>query len=185
MSFAEAYEKDRSLWEPAAQLAQIVGDGGRIWSLNAPYHVSMAPAPRIEGFLSFGMSPLYHEILFEPPEQARELLRRGGLDFFIVDYSMPLFDVLPHAPLFRPESIRDWLSVVWSEGDIYLLSWARSGEEPLSDKFLARYAQAVEDAQQSADWQGLHARVEGIYRRSRGSYPLAMDEQARPLRGFQ
>ncbi|MCP4005917.1 MAG: hypothetical protein GY725_17140 [bacterium] len=185
LSFADVYEQDRSLWRPAERLARTLEPNARVWSLNGPYHLSMAPSPRIEGFLSFGMSLKYEEVLFESPKRARSLLREAGLDYFLVDTSRPLFDVLPHAELFRPENIGDWLSVAWREDDAWVFSWSQPGSAPIPEEFLSSYARMVEEAQENADWRGLHGRLENIYRRSGGSYPLKVDRAAPAIRGFQ
>lgn len=117
---------------------QQVPRGARIWSFHI-HSYCMAPDCRIESADSFVMSPHTFELMFGPAEDARALLHREGLDYFILSTDLGVRDWHIAAPLLAPDHIADNLGIKWTDGTTYLLTWIGPGVEPLSPEWVAKY----------------------------------------------
>lgn len=187
VGYLEAYEASRA-WRPslvpARALAGVLPPGTRVWSFNAADN--MAPTLQVESMVSFSMGPRWHEVLFEPPERARAILREQHLDYFLIDAQRPFFEILPHAPLFEPDQLTRWLGVAWSQGDIYLLTWKNETTSSISPEFLKQYRERIDASQKIADWRRLYERLHSIYDANKGKpYPLRRAPDLPPVRGWQ
>ncbi len=184
LSYSQVYERQGRSWSASRSLARTLPAGSRIWSFNVI--ASMAPAPRFETMVSFSMGPRWHEVLFEPAEHARAVLREEGLDYFLIDTRDRFFDLLPHSPLFRPGEIERWMRVVWHEDGQYVLTWRDRPAPPLPEELLRDYRAQIEESQQVADWKALYERIGSIYRANRGRpYPLRREPGLPAIRGWQ
>jgi hypothetical protein len=119
-----------------------IGPGKRIWSFNINSYC-MLPGCHFESLLASSMSKHREEILFGPPQSAEQVLRREGLNYFFISTSMPILDVLQCTPLFSPDTIQNYLDVVWTDGRDVLLTWKGQGGERLPPEWLERYRKAV------------------------------------------
>jgi hypothetical protein len=143
-SLAEAYGKVAGPYafgaiHPGASTAvKMVPAGARVWSTNVDLYC-MAPDCIIESFISFKLSPRLNEILNGPPEQARDILKEEGLNFFLFSSQFTLLDILPYSHLFDPSVIERFLGVKWTDGETYLLTWAGPDTLPLGPDFMQKY----------------------------------------------
>jgi hypothetical protein len=127
-----------------------IGPGKRIWSFNINGYC-MLPGCRFESLLVSSMSKHREEILFGSPENARQILHREGLDYFYISTRLPLLDVLQCTPLFSPDTIQNYLDVIWTDGRDVLLTWKGQGGERPSSEWLERYRKAVTPSQYLPD----------------------------------
>jgi hypothetical protein len=143
-SLADAYGKVAGPYEfgaihPATSTAvKSLPAGARVWSTNVDLYC-MAPDCIIESVISFKLSPRLNEVLNGPPEQARDILREEGLNFFLFSARFPLLDILPYSHLFDPSVIERFLGVKWTDGETYLLTWAGPDTQPLGPDFMRQY----------------------------------------------
>ena len=119
-----------------------IGPGKRIWSFNMNTYC-MLPGCHFESVFASSMSKHREEILFGPPENAEQVLRREGLNYFFISTGIPVLDVLQCTPLFSPDTIQNHLDVVWTDGRDVLLTWKGQGGERPSPEWLERYRKAV------------------------------------------
>src|SRR5215216_4738052 len=121
----------------------IVGPGRRIWTFNL-HAYCMLPKCKMDSFTSVNMSPDYDRVLVGPPEEARDILQRAGLNYFLYSTSSDLGvqDILGHAPLFIPDNIANYLGIRWTDGTTYLLTWLGPDTTPLDESWLAAYRAA-------------------------------------------
>jgi hypothetical protein len=129
---------------------KIIGPGKRIWSFNINSYC-MLPGCHYESLLASSMSKHREEILFGPPESAQQILRREGLDYFFISTRLPIQDVLHCTPLFSPDTIQNYLDVVWTDGRDVLLTWKGQGSAGLSPEWLERYRRAAAPSQHLPD----------------------------------
>jgi hypothetical protein len=114
----------------------------RIRSLHI-HTYCMAPDCQIESASSFLLSPQTFRILFGPPLEARNILRREDLNYFLVSKELLIYDFLPAAPLFSPDHIAEYFGVKWTDGTTYLLTWLGPGIKPLDATWVADYRRQV------------------------------------------
>ena len=118
-----------------------IGPGKRLWSFNINAYC-MLPGCHAESLFASSMSKHREDILFGTPETAERILRREGLDYFYISTRIPVQDVLQCTPLFSPDTILNYMDVVWTDGRDVLLTWKGAGEPP-SPEWLERYRKAV------------------------------------------
>jgi hypothetical protein len=133
----------------ALAASRQVEPGTPIWSTNVASYC-MVPGCHIESVSSFKMSPRLDEILAGPPERAKVLLQKAGLNYFLFSKDIPLLDVLPYSHLFAPETIGRFLGIKWSNGSAYLLTWAGPGTRPLDAGFIDAYTKRL--ASDDSEW---------------------------------
>ena len=191
ISMAHAYATRQSAVQmPTVEARWAVGDPtARVYTFNQNNY-SMAPGCEVESFVSFAFRRDWHTVMFESPEVAREALRAQGLNYFLIDFNAVVIDVIPYAPLFRPENIGKYLRVAWSQGDIFLLTWrdtdapGAGGADPLPCEFICRYDESY--FTQWVDFRPLYEQVRTIYEGNRGrAYPVYRDPALPPVRGWQ
>jgi hypothetical protein len=130
-----------------------VGRGTRVWSFHI-HSYCMLPDCRWETDRSFTMSPHMFEILFGPPDRARDILKREGLNYFLLSRELGIQDVRAGVGLFGPDTIGDYLGVKWTDGTTYLLTWLGPGVERLSADWLLNYRQQVSESPNPFVYQG-------------------------------
>jgi hypothetical protein len=119
-----------------------IGPGKRIWSFHI-FSYCMLPGCHVESMLASSMTKYRAEIMFGPPENAEQILRREGLNYFFVSTRIPIQEVLQCTRLFSPDTIQNHLDVAWTDGTDVLLTWKGQGGEPLSREWLEKYRQAI------------------------------------------
>jgi hypothetical protein len=119
-----------------------IGPGKRIWSFNINSYC-MLPGCHFESLLASSMSKHREEILFGPPENAEQVLRREELNYFFISTRIPVLEVLQCTPLFSPDTIQSHMDVVWTDGSDVLLTWKGQGGERLSGAWLDKYRKAL------------------------------------------
>ena len=130
-----------------------VGRGTRVWSFHV-HAYCMLPDCRWETDRSFTMSPHTFEILFGPPDRARDILRHEGLNYFLISRELGVEDVRAGVGLLAPDTIGDYLGVKWTDGTTYLLTWLGPGVQQLSAEWLANYRQQVSESPNPFIYQG-------------------------------
>jgi hypothetical protein len=144
----------------------------------------MAPHRELETFWSYALGKHWHDIMFEPPERAREVLKEQGLNYFLIDVggALPFWEVIQFSPLLSVRNVGTYLQVAWNEGDLYLLTWPGPGTSPIPESFLTRYS----ELSQKGKLQPLYERVRLIYEMNRDKpYPVWRDPALPPVRGWQ
>jgi hypothetical protein len=119
-----------------------IGPGKRIWSFNINSYC-MLPGCHFESLLASSMSKHREEILFGPPENAEQVLRREGLNYFFISTRIPILEVLQCTPLFSPDTMQSYLDIVWTDGTDVLLTWKGQGGDALSWEWLEKYREAI------------------------------------------
>jgi hypothetical protein len=189
ISLAHAYATRLGVQMPVVEARQAAGDAtARVYSFNQNNY-SMAPGCEVESFVSFALHQDWHTVMFEEPVIAREALRAQGLNHFMIDLNAPVIDVIPYAPLFRPENIGRYFKVAWRKGDLYLLTWGdpdvlEDGLEPIPAEFFGGYNEKY--FTRWNDFRPLYEQVRTIYEMNRGrSYPVYRDPDLPTVKGWQ
>ena len=128
----------------------------------------------------------WHKIVLEDAETSKKLLQQQGLNYFLIDTTEAFFDVLPHSELFSPDKIDRNLQSLWTDGDVYLLTWPTSQTKPLQKKFRLQYQESINKGQVFADFKGMYEQLKIIYNlNKKSSYPLKIPDNLPPVRGWQ
>jgi len=72
------------------------------------------------------------DVLFGSPTEAREILQHDGLDYFLIEMDGELSDPFMCAPLFSPDTMKEYLGIRWTDGRHFLLTWLGAGIAPLT-----------------------------------------------------
>jgi len=145
---------------------------------------SMAPDCEVESFVSFALHRGWHEIMFGPSPQAREVLQAQGLNYFLIDLGASVVDILQYSPLLCPANIQKNFEVVWRQADVYLLTWPGSNTTRLPAEFMQRYGE--EYFTRCLDLRNLYGRVKLIYEQNKDQpYPIRRDPSLPPVKGWQ
>lgn len=149
------------IYEGIVPAWRIAGPNARIWAFH-PGSVCMLPDCNLQGFPAMRLSRQWEVVFFGSPEQAVQVLKSEGLNFFFFTKDLGVADVLPAARLFSPEIIGRYLAVRWSDGTSYLLSWPGPDTKPIDESFLAAYSKALSTSglyqpfkARIADWKAI------------------------------
>ena len=186
-SIADAYSAQNAVWPAALKMSAVAGPGAAIWLSEVGAHFCVAPTCNTESFFSYSMGKYWHAIMFGSPEEAKRALQEGGLNYFAIDTGSPFFDLLPYSRLFRPDAIGKYLGIVWTDGTVYLLTWRSSRTLPLSEAFMAGYANAIKAGLRIADFAALYSDLDGIYVKwsTNRRWPVKTDPDEPRPRGWQ
>jgi hypothetical protein len=146
----------------------------------------MVPGCWIESVVSFKMSGRLDEIVSSPPERARELLQKAGLNYFLVTKDSRLLDLLPYSQLFLPETIGRYLGIRWTDGSAFLLTWVGPETTPIGPEFLDVYNRLLARTQHPWFQFGklvpqLATASEGLRRKAWGEMPELPWRQQAPM----
>jgi hypothetical protein len=130
-----------------------IGPGHRLWSFNV-HSYCMLPGCQVESHLSSKMSARRAEILYGPPDVARQILHDEGLDYFFIATRLDVRDPLICTPLFAPETIRQYMGAKWTDGSDALLTWKGPGVAPLSEEWVEKYRAALKASPHTPDCTG-------------------------------
>jgi hypothetical protein len=183
-SLADGYGyRQHAVYPPAVAMRRLIGPEARVYTFNQNNY-SMAPGCELESFVSFALGTDWHEIMFEPPERARELLQKQGLNYFLIDFDSLVLDLSQHSALFQPANVEKYFGVRWRQGNVYLLTWRGNDTEPLANDFMCRYNDDYFNK-----WfctRPLYERVKLIYEMNKGNpYPIRRDPTLPPVKGWQ
>jgi hypothetical protein len=144
--------RDQRGWTGLPQLTSVhpgmlpawksVGPGKRIWSFHV-HSYCMLPGCKLESLYSSYMTKHRTEVYFGPPEVARDILRREGLNYFFISPLLSNRDVLQCAPLFAADTLADHFDFQWTDGTEALLTWKGEGTAPLTEQWVAAYREAT------------------------------------------
>jgi hypothetical protein len=186
-TIAQVYAEHDFLWKPGITACEQVPADTRIWSFQIIRQLFESPHCRFETFISNAMGRDFAVINFDDADKAEAALRRQNLDYFLIDTSSPLFDILPYSPLFSPEQIGRHLGVVWSQGGVYLLTWHSPQTTPLPPEFFEGYRKSLKITLFFADFAALHHAVGGYYLdwKRNPHWPIVVDPHAPRPKGWQ
>jgi hypothetical protein len=120
----------------------VVGPHVRVWSFHI-HAYCMLPDCEFEVFRYVTMTREDDRVFFSSPGEARGILQKAGLNYFLFSSELPLGDPVVAAPLFAPENIAKYLGLRWTDGTTSLLTWLGPDTTPLSQSWLATYCRAV------------------------------------------
>jgi hypothetical protein len=136
---------------PAARAAyEIVGPRTPIWSLHI-HSYCMLPDCQIETYFSFNMTDRWDRVMFGTADEARQLLQRAGINYFLYSRELAgpglgITDPLPLSALFSPDHIAKYLALRWTDGTTSLLTWPGPDTRPLDDAWIAAYRHGVNNS---------------------------------------
>ena len=91
---------------------------------------------------SYALGGLYPTALFGSPEEARSAFQKLGINYFALNLRRQFMIGLPFSPIFKPENVRKYFEIVWSEGDFYMLTWrAENSDKEVPSEFLHKLEQ--------------------------------------------
>jgi hypothetical protein len=120
----------------------VVGPGTPIWSLHRN-SFCMLPDCIMMREPYFVMTPAWDRVLWGSPEEARSLLRRTGINYFLFSRELTIHDPLPLSPLFSPDHIGDYLGIRWTDGITSLLTWSGPDTTRLDAAWIEEYRRSV------------------------------------------
>jgi hypothetical protein len=205
-TLADDYKAYTAHWAPGKAMCEHRPADAPIWYFTVVDEHFMAPHCLFQGFFSYSMGTAWHKVMFEPPEVAKAALQAQGINYFAINTAVATFDPVLYAPLFRPETLYRYLSIVWSENGAYLLTWKRADAPPSGKKamlewkkqktqadaqfaqFLDAYKKSVAKSQDYADFKEMHRQLGDVYAdfQRRGSHwPVELNPQVPHPRGWQ
>jgi hypothetical protein len=160
-----------------------VGPGPRVWTFHI-HAYCMLPGCDWESDRSFSVSPHMFDIVFGTPEQARDILKREGLNYFLYSRELQIRDIMPATSLFSPEHIGDYIGVKWTDGTTYLLTWLGPGIQPLTADWIAEYRSKISESDEIASfWQNRPDFLE-VYSHLKSDNPTWGYQLQRPWRAY-
>ena len=123
-----------------------VGPGKRIWSFHM-HSYCMLPGCKLESMYSSSMTKHRTEVYYGPPEVARDILRREGLNYFFVSPLLRSVDILQCSPLFSADTLADYFDFQWTDGTEALLTWKGEGTAPLTKQWVAAYRETTKPSE--------------------------------------
>jgi hypothetical protein len=72
---------------------------------------------------SHAYGPQHLDIIFGAPSEARLILERLGLNFFLLNLQSHIQSSLPFSQLFKSQNIDQYFSLAYSEGNTFVLTW--------------------------------------------------------------
>jgi hypothetical protein len=119
-----------------------VGPKTPILSLHANSYC-MLPDCRMLSYPYVVMTPAWDRVLWGSAEEARSLLRRGGIDYVLFSRELPLHNPLPLSQLFAPDHIGSYFGIRWTDGITTLLTWSGPDTRPLDAAWIDEYRRSV------------------------------------------
>lgn len=130
-----------------------IGPGHRLWSFNV-HSYCMLPGCRVESHISSKMSARRADILYGPPEVARQILHDEGLDYFFIATRLDIRDPLICTRLFAPDTISRYMGAKWTDGVDVLLTWKGPDVAPLTEEWVEKYRAALKASPHTPDCTG-------------------------------
>jgi hypothetical protein len=116
----------------------------------------------MDSYTSVNMSPRYDRVLLGSPEEAREILQRADINYFLYSPELEMREPLLRAALFSPSNIADYLGIKWTDGRTFLLTWLGPDITRLDETWLATYRSSVTQASLVIDheyWRGIFEKL--------------------------
>jgi hypothetical protein len=133
------------IYNGARSAYAIVGPKTPIWSF-AVDSFCMLPDCQVKSFMSFNMTRRWDRIMLGSPEEAEQLLKGLGINYFLYSRELYMSDPLPLSALFAPANIANRLGLIWTDGTSSLLTWRGPGTRPLDEAWLAAYRSSVAES---------------------------------------
>ncbi|HEY6000425.1 MAG TPA: hypothetical protein VI078_14145 [bacterium] len=164
ISTREALARGDGLWPVAESARDLVGMQARILCLNRPGADGSFLFPG-DGLLSqpsrtsFGGK--WDVVVFGGADRAAAVLKEQRIDYVLVDFSMPLWGLVPFGPLFDPDHLAERFDLVGWGGNACVLTWRGQGRQPLPPWVAENLRQRVRADVRRADpgWNGIWGRL--------------------------
>ena len=178
-SYKDFYSEKRIYYDNLEKIREFVGENARVLTY---YWFPFVPYRNFETEVSFAFKGDWHQMVFEEPQKAMEAFKRNGLNYFVIDLNKNLYGTYPYSILFEPPNILKFFKIVWSNKDIFLLTWREDGEQGVSFRFLNEWKNKIERGQ----YEKLYNRMRYIYlNQKERSYPIYKDPNLKPVQGWQ
>lgn len=183
LTMGTLYTRDYPHWPDYAEACRHLPPHTRVWTSR----YMPTPGCRAENFFYFSMGTQWHTVLFGPANIAIAALQLEGLDYFLIDTNDPFFDLLPYAPLFRPDQIVQHFGVLWQRDGVYLLTWKSPAIAELPPEFIPAYSESVHRSLRAADFPAIYAQMSRIYQEWKLTqhWPVHIDPTLPRPRGWQ
>jgi hypothetical protein len=194
ISFQEALSRGDGLWAPAQQARSLIGLEKKIFSFSHPPLIASYLFPG-NGLLTepsrYGFGGKWDLIVFGDPDSAKEELQKQGINYFLIDFTLPFFGALAYSPLFDPSHLYKRFDLVGGLGSSVLLTW-KGGAQPISAEISNAWYQRVSVNRWLPDphpdglmWR-LYENTRAIYEYNRGlPLPVRRPEGLPRVSGWQ
>jgi len=145
------------IYEPCLRVREIVPPERGVAFLNFLPGCYVLPSARFQRPLMNDYTPLFADVILGQPAAAAAALASVWVDYAFVDLGRPLV-LEAFTPAFAPNALRDRATVVWQEGDVYLLALHPRPAGGLDSVFADRYA-AKRAAEEGGSWAALYRRL--------------------------
>ena len=131
ISIQEALKRGDGLWPVTEHVKSVIGMDKKIYSFSHPPQIASFLFPG-SGVLTepsrYGFLNKFDVVMFGPPQTAKAELERQGINYFLIDFSLPFFGALPYCPLFDPSFLSERFDLVTGTGSAVLLTWKGMGQ---------------------------------------------------------
>lgn len=133
-----AFYKEPERFDFLKMARKNIGPEPKIFTFTyAPGPGDAFPRPGMMSEPTYSLGPHYLELIFGDPEQAAQLLREKGIDYFHFSFKGDLFTGLAFSNLFRADNLPRYFKLAYRDGDQYLLTWRGSDDVlPLPSEFI-------------------------------------------------
>jgi hypothetical protein len=101
-----------------------IGSEPKIFTLTyAPGPASAFPARGLMSEPLHSLGPRHLDIIFGTPDQAAELLRRRGINYFHLSLDGPLFTGLAFSKLFKADNLQNSFKIAYQQRRQFVLTW--------------------------------------------------------------
>jgi hypothetical protein len=159
MPFGAIYPGSLAVWELFSSDARP-----RVWTFHV-HAYCMLPGCVWESDKSFPTSPRMFDVVFGPLDQAKQILQREGMNYFLLSRDLQVGDESAGIGLLSPEHIGDYLGIKWTDGTTDLLTWLGPGIQPLTAEWLAHYRQQVSKSGEAASLRSNELIYRTVYER--------------------
>lgn len=180
----DIYVHEKVLFPELVEACNSIPEGAILYSSRQVY----APHCKIQNFFSFLMGTRWHDTLFAAPAMAATTLKEEGYRYFFFDTHEPFFDILPYAPLFHPQNLRQHFGLVWEKNGYYLIALKAFAPTPLPEVFFPAYVQMVQKTAEKVDFSGIHHILGQIYRpwaQQGRHWPISLPKNVTYPKGWQ
>ncbi|HWR97231.1 MAG TPA: hypothetical protein VN317_02335, partial [Candidatus Methanoperedens sp.] len=195
LSLRDALARGDGLWPVAESARALVGMEEQVLCLNRPARDGSFLFPG-DGLLSqpsrtsFGGK--WDQVVFGEADRAAAVLKQQRINYVLVDFSLPLWGLVPFGPLFDPDHLAERFDLVGWGGNACVLTWRGQGRQPLPPWVADNLRQRVraQGRRTDAGWEGIWGRLFDTMKAIRDynqgrPYPWQRPEGLPRVRGWQ
>jgi hypothetical protein len=161
-SGADPRKSPAGIYPGARGAYAVVGPHVPIWSMHLDSYC-MLPDCKIMTYPNFIMTRSWDRIMWGTPEQAREVLRAAGFNYFLFSRELLINTPLPLSRLFSPDNIGRYVGIRWTDGTTTLLTWSGPDTTAPDQAWLSDYQRAVSTSRLVQNFP--NARMKAIFDR--------------------